>query len=69
MSIYRINFLDAKNTIVDATFGDHDTDEAVLADASGLRGYDAQAAKRAHALRQIAHSLPGAVSYWQDGHI
>ena len=38
MSIYRINFLDAKNTIVDATFGDHDTDDAVLADASGLRG-------------------------------
>jgi hypothetical protein len=30
---------------------------------------DAQAAKRAHALRQIAHSLPGAVSYWQDGHV
>ena len=38
MSIYRRNFLDAKNTILDATFGDYDTDEAVLADTSGMRG-------------------------------
>jgi hypothetical protein len=38
MPIYRINFLDARNSIVDATFADHATDEGVLADASGMRG-------------------------------